>query len=87
MASIEDFRLQFNELSDEIGDFTTGITNSAPSGAGSSLTAEAAVEQLVDDVNKIIDGTYSFSQTPNINSDEMSTEGYSIAIAIALSSY
>ena len=84
MASIEDFRLQFNELSDEIGDFNTGVTNSVPSGAGSSLTAVNAVEQLVDDVNKIIDGTYSFSEKINVNSDEINTEGDSIAIAIAL---
>lgn len=83
--TIEDFRLEFNELSDEIGDFHSGIVNSVPSGAGFSNTAETAVEQLVTDVNKIIDGTYSFTQTPSVNSEALSTAGFSIAISIALS--
>lgn len=83
--TIEDFRLEFNELSTDLGDFNAGVTNSIPSGAGTSSTAETAVEQLVDDVNKIMDGTYSFTQTPSVNSEVLSTAGFSIAISIALS--
>ena len=83
--TIEEFRLEFNELSHELGDFNSGVINSIPSGAGTSLTAESAVEQLVDDVNKIIDGSYSFTQTPSVNSEALSTAGFSIAISIALS--
>ena len=84
-STIENFRSEFNELSADLGDFNTGVTNSIPSGAGTTTNAKSAVVQLVDDVNKIIDGTYSFSQNPSVNGESVSTKGFSVAVSIALS--
>lgn len=68
--TLENFRVEFNELSDDVGNFNSGITNSIPSGAGSSTTVETAVKQTILDIEKIIDGTYSFTgNTISFNND------------------
>ena len=83
--TLEAFRQEFNLLSGDVGDFTAGITNSVPSGAGTSNSVEEAVMQLTDDVNKIINGTYQFTGNVTTNQGTLSTQGFSIATAIALS--
>ena len=62
--TLEAFRLEFNELSTDVGDFNSGITNSIPSGQSVSTNVETVVNQLITDVNSIIDGTYTFTGNP-----------------------
>jgi len=59
--TLEQWRVEFNELSDDLGDFNSGITGSIPASIPTYLTAQSAVEGLIQDINRIMDGTYQFT--------------------------
>ena len=59
--TFEQWRVEFNNLSNDLGDFNTGITGSIPSGTNTHLTVQNSVNELVQDINSIIDGTHQFT--------------------------
>lgn len=59
--TFEEWRVEFNELATDVGDFETGVTGSVPALTPTYNTAQSAIQGLVTDINSIIDGTYSFS--------------------------
>ena len=67
--TFEQWRVEFNNLSDDLGDFNSGITGSIPSGSNVHVTTEDTVLELIDDVNKIIDGTHQFTGDITFQSD------------------
>lgn len=67
--TFEQWRVEFNNLSDDLGDFNTGIIGSVPSGTNTHVTAENAVRELIQDIDSIIDGTHQFTGDITFQSD------------------
>jgi len=67
--TFEQWRVEFNNLSDDLGDFNTGIIGSVPSGTNTHVTAENAVKELIQDIDSIIDGTHQFTGDITFPSD------------------
>lgn len=67
--TLEQWRVEFNELSDDLGDFNSGITGSIPASLPTYITAQTAIEGLVSDINKIMDGTYQFTGDMSFDSN------------------
>lgn len=67
--TFEQWRVEFNNLSDDLGDFNTGIIGSVPSGTNTHVTAENAVTELIHDIDSIIDGTHQFTGDITFQSD------------------
>lgn len=59
--TFEEWRVEFNELATDVGDFESGITGSVPALTPTYNTVQSAIEGLVTDVNNIMNGTYAFS--------------------------
>jgi len=74
-STFEEWRVDYNSLSVDLGDFNAGVTGSIASGSATHTTAENAVEALVVDINSILDGTHQFTgevtfqSNVNINGD------------------
>jgi len=74
-STFEEWRVDYNSLSVDLGDFNAGVTGSIASGSATHTTAENAVESLVVDINSILDGTHQFTgevtfqSNVNINGD------------------
>ncbi len=68
--TFEEWRVEFNELATDVGDFESGITGSVPASTPTYTTVKTAIQGLVTDVNNIMNGTYNFSgSTTTITQD------------------
>lgn len=60
-STFEEWRVDYNTLSSEIGDVASGITGSVPAGTPSYTSIIQALEGVISDVDSIVDGTYDLS--------------------------
>ena len=65
--TFEEWRVEFNQLSTDVGDINGGITGTVTAGTPSYTTVETALEGLVSDINGIIAGTNAFTGDVTIN--------------------
>ena len=76
--TFEEWRVEFNELATDVGDFESGITGSVPALTPTYNTVQSAIEGLVTDVNNIMNGTYTFSGATTTVTQDLQVNGDSI---------
>ena len=83
--TFEEWRVEFNELATDVGDFESGITGSVPASTPTYTTVKTAIQGLVTDVNNIMNGTYNFSgSTTTITQDLQVNNNFSFYISFLL---
>lgn len=65
--TFEEWRVEFNELSTDVGDINGGITGSVAAGTPTYTTVETALDGLVSDIDAIVAGSYPFTGDVTIN--------------------
>lgn len=73
--TFEEWRVEFNELATDVGDFESGITGSVPALTPTYNTVQSAIEGLVTDVNNIMNGTYTFSGATTTVTQDLQVNG------------
>jgi len=73
--TFEEWRVEFNELATDVGDFESGITGSVPALTPTYNTVQSAIEGLVTDVNNIMNGTYTFSGATTTITQDLQVNG------------
>jgi len=73
--TFEEWRVEFNELATDVGDFESGITGSVPALTPTYNTVQSAIEGLVTDVNNIMNGTYAFSGATTTVTQDLQVNG------------
>lgn len=73
--TFEEWRVEFNELAIDVGDFESGITGSVPALTPTYNTVQSAIEGLVTDVNNIMNGTYTFSGATTTVTQDLQVNG------------
>jgi hypothetical protein len=67
--TLEEWRVEFNELATDVGDINGGITGSVAAGTPTYTTVENALDALVTDINSIVDGSYTFTGDVTIDAN------------------
>jgi len=67
--TLEEWRVEFNELGVDVGDISGGITGSVAASSPTYTTVETALDGLVTDINSILDGTYDFTGDVRIDAN------------------
>jgi len=73
--TFEEWRVEFNELATDVGDFESGITGSVPALTPTYNTVQSAIEGLITDVNNIMNGTYTFSGATTTVTQDLQVNG------------
>jgi len=73
--TFEEWRVEFNELATDVGNFESGITGSVPALTPTYNTVQSAIEGLVTDVNNIMNGTYTFSGATTTVTQDLQVNG------------